>query len=345
VQPFDYDPPATVHFYPWEWPDVPTCFGLGVIVGASGSGKSLLVRDYGHSSVHDWGPRPILDHFEDPALAPLLFYAAGLSSVPVWCLPYAALSTGQRFRADLARSLEACYYTNAYSPAVVDEFSSVVDRTVARACCAALSRAHDKGDIGRVVLATCHRDILNWLRPDWIIDTDAGQFIVNPKERLQRAGMVASVYRVDREVWRHFVGHHYLNGDDLHPFARCYVATVGEHPAAFGAAIPFPHGSIHNAWRGTRTVTLPDYQGLGLGVRLSDWIAEAHVRAGYRYFSRTSHPRMGEYRERHPNWRATSSNRTTQTIPEPGASSIGKRLGVDGTRVAYSHEYQVTDNQ
>lgn len=331
--PFDYAIPEETTFHPWQRPSLPDAFGLGVIVGSSGSGKTLLLREFGPVETPVWAEvAPIVEHFASAEQASTMLYAAGLSSVPLWYLPHHALSTGQRFRADLARTLTA-------SPALIDEFTSTIDRTVAEAVSVSLRRAVDHGQASDVVLATCHRDVLPWLRPDWIIDTDAGQFITEPKEWLHRSGMVAAVYRVDRTVWQHFVGHHYLNGDDLHPFARCYVATVCEQPGAFGAAIPFPHGYIRNAWRGTRTVTLPEYQGLGLGVRLSDWIAEAHVRGGYRYFSRTSHPRMGEYRDRHPNWRATASSGARQVVPEAGPSSIGRRFGIDARRVAYSHEW------
>ena len=338
AKPFDYTVPESVSFTPWKKPDLPDSFGIGVIVGSSGSGKTLLLNEFGSPPTWRWSQRmPIVEHFRSGESAAAMFYAAGLSSVPVWFQPYRTLSTGQRFRADLARTL-------TLTPALVDEFTSTIDRTVAEAASVSLRRAVNEGKTSQIVLATCHRDVLPWLQPDWIIDTDAGEFIVNPKEWLHRPGMVASVYRVDREVWRHFVGHHYLNGDDLHPLARCYVATVRGNPGAFGAAIPFPHGHIRNAWRETRTVTLPEYQGLGLGVRLSDWIAAAHVRAGYRYFSRTSHPRMGEYRDRHPNWRATNSSRSRQTVPEAGPSSIGRRFGIDGTRVAYSHEWEEHDD-
>ena len=325
--PFDYPAPAELTFTPWRKPeDLPD--GIGVIVGASGSGKSTLLREFGQPHAHRWAlDTPICDHFPDASTARDCFYAAGLSSVPTWHKPYRVLSNGERFRADLARALTA-------EPTIVDEFTSVVDRTVALASSRSLRR-HINRRGGSATLATCHRDVLPWLQPDWVIDTDAGEYIIHPKECLQPPELVVEVWEIDRAMWAHFMGHHYLV-DTLHPFARCYLATVDSTPAAFGAAIPFPNGNIKNAWRGTRTVTLPDYQGLGVGMRLSDWIAEAHRRAGYRYFSRTTHPRMAAYRNANPCWRETASSGKRQ---RPAAGDGWGRFGVDACRIAYSHEW------
>lgn len=322
--PFDYEPPSSVSFVGWRRPDLPD--GLGVIVGASGTGKSTLLCQFGAAARHDWSERPIADHFASGEDARRWLYAVGLSSVPTWWKPYAVLSTGEKFRADLALTL-------ATGGGVVDEFTSVVDRTVARSVCKSLRRSLDGLPL---VVATCHHDVVPWLRPDWIIDLDAGRYCIEPKECLQHDDeVVVEVHEVDRAIWPHFARHHYLSSS-LHPFARCYIATLGDHAVAFGAAIPFPHGAINNAWRGSRLVTLPDFQGFGVGPRLADWIAEAHVLAGYRYFARTTHPRLGEYRQRSDSWRPTSSNLKRQKPPAGGG---WQRFGVDASRVAYSHEF------
>jgi ABC-type ATPase with predicted acetyltransferase domain len=94
--------------------------------------------------------------------------AVGLNTIPSWYKPYQVLSNGEKFRADVARKLK--------SNAVIDEFTSVVDRNVAKAASVSLSRYIKNNDIENIVLSTCHRDILEWLEPDWVIDTDAGEF-------------------------------------------------------------------------------------------------------------------------------------------------------------------------
>lgn len=329
---YDYTPADHPSFSPWVRPDLPQTWGIGLVVGGSGTGKSTLLREFGGTTPIEWDPRTaIADHFgRDVAER---FYAVGLSAVPTWLKPYHVLSTGERFRADLARRLE--------SDAVVDEFTSVVDRNVAKAASRSLRKYVTGAGIERMVLATVHRDVLPWTEPDWIIDTDAGMWALRPRECLHRGAMVAEIYEVDRAMWEHFMGHHYLT-PQLHPFARCYLAVVSGSPVAFAAAIPFPHGRIRNGWRETRLVTLPDFQGLGVGPRLSDWVAEAHVRAGYTYYSKTTHPRLGEYRDRHPRWHPTShSRRKTPTVRNAPRSFSTRRVNawVGSLRPSYSHRY------
>ena len=53
--------------------------------------------------------------------------AVGLGTVPEWLRPYRLPSTGERFRASLARIV-----CEAPHRIVIDEFSSVVDRQIAR---------------------------------------------------------------------------------------------------------------------------------------------------------------------------------------------------------------------
>ena len=32
-------------------------------------------------------------------------------------------------------------------------------------------------ELENIVLSTCHRDILEWLEPDWVLDTDTGELL------------------------------------------------------------------------------------------------------------------------------------------------------------------------
>jgi GNAT superfamily N-acetyltransferase len=331
---FDYEATGIESFIPWDMPQLPDQWGIGAIVGHSGSGKSTLLRQFGDPTLPHWDDATsIAAHFSTADEAAEKFYAAGLSSVPTWCRPYRVLSNGERFRADLARVVS--------DGAVIDEFTSVVDRNVAAGASRSLRKFVDRGRASRMVVATVHRDVLPWLQPDWIIDTDSGLYCVKPQECLRRPEMVVEVRQVDRTLWDVFAPHHYLTGS-LHPFARCYIASVSGELAAFAAAIPFPHATIRNGWRGTRLVTLPDFQGLGIGPRLSDWVAEAHVRAGFRYYAKTTHSRLGEYRDRHPNWHATSHSRRKTNRERKAPTSFGNRTEnawVGSTRPSYSHQY------
>ena len=166
---FDCRFDGTSKFYPWKIPtNLPKDFKLGVIVGSSGSGKSTLLKQFGTEEVPVWDSnKSIISHFDTPDEAINKMGAVGLNSIPSWYKPYHVLSNGEKFRADLSRKLK--------SNSIIDEFTSVVDRNVAKAASVSLSRYVKTNDIKNIVLATCHRDILDWLEPDWVIDTDAGE--------------------------------------------------------------------------------------------------------------------------------------------------------------------------
>src|ERR1035437_2876997 len=134
---------------------------LGVIVGPSGSGKSSLGRMVlgadAFYSPDGWPTdKPIVDAIAsggdfDAVTGALA--AVGLGSVPCWLRPYHALSTGARFRADMARIV-----AEAPASVVVDEFTSVVDRQIARFGALAFAKAW-KRTAGKCVLLSCHYDI------------------------------------------------------------------------------------------------------------------------------------------------------------------------------------------
>lgn len=163
-------------FHPWQLPPLPDTWGIGAIIGGSGSGKTLLLNDLGGATPAPvWHPdTPIADHFDPDDVADRLA-AVGLNDVPTWCRPYKVLSNGQRFRADLARQIG--------DRAIIDEFTSVVSRPVAMSTCHGLRRWVDSRHVRGLVVASCHHDIEDWLRPDWVIDTDLGVFRDGPPGR------------------------------------------------------------------------------------------------------------------------------------------------------------------
>ena len=82
---------------------------IGVVVGPSGSGKtSIGKRLFGGGVIYEpagWAPdKPIVDCIApggsfDAVTGALA--AVGLGTVPSWLRPYAVLSNGEKFRADL----------------------------------------------------------------------------------------------------------------------------------------------------------------------------------------------------------------------------------------------------
>jgi GNAT superfamily N-acetyltransferase len=103
-----------------------------------------------------------------------------------------------------------------------------------------------------------------------------------------------------------------------------------------------PSGALKNAWRAHRLVILPEYQGLGIGARLTDALGDIHITEGKRFYLKTTHPRLGEYCNRSDKWRGTSKNgiarpdyNTSDTTFGGFADGLQKHMN----RVCYSHEY------
>lgn len=325
---FDYEFNGYSYFQPFEKPIVPFEYNIGLIVGASGTGKSTLLKEFGIEENIVWNSnKAIISHFNTPEDGVNKLSAIGLNSIPSWCKPYQVLSTGERFRADVARKL--------HDNSIIDEFTSVVDRNVAKATAYAISKYVRKNNIKNIVLASCHEDILEWLEPDWIFNTNSGLLSVG--RFLRRPKINIEIYGCKYNIWEMFKNHHYLSAK-LNKASRCFVGIWNEQIIVFTACIAYPSGTVKNAWRESRTVVIPDYQGMGIGTRFSDAIAQIFIDEGKRYFSRTAHPRMGEYRNNSKLWKPTSKNGIIRKDIKESTNGNFNNWFVD-LRVCYSHEY------
>lgn len=273
---------------------------VGMIVGDSGSGKSTVARAaYGRSLVQRYvwkRDQPLIDGFPASLSTRRItqtLVAVGLSTPIAWCLPYASLSTGQQFRADVARGM-----LSRGKLVALDEFTSVVDRMTARFGSLALRRAIDRGQLSKKLVAvTCHRDVIDWLRPDWVLDMSLGKL---SRRCLRRPQLALSIHRCSRELWPLFAPHHYLDGQ-LNPAARCYVGLVAGQPAVFAATL---NNFRKHHLRISRLVTLPTYQGVGLGGRMLDELARYLTDEGATHIHISgSHPAVLAHCNRSTNWK------------------------------------------
>lgn len=245
--------------------------------------------------------KAVCDHFPKASMKTVAqtFNAVGLSSPPSWLKPHHVLSGGERFRCDLVRAL----LKPGDDLVAFDEFTSVADRTVAKIGSAAVAKAIRKnrfGEMKKFVAVTCHYDVIDWLEPDWVLDMASGQLA---RGRLcQRPAIELQVARVDRSAWRLFRRHHYLNTGILSG-SKCFVAFWGAEPVAFSAwTHRVTRERNQHDMREHRTVVLPDFQGIGIGNRVSELCASIWAGVGGRAFSTTSHPGMIHYRNASPAW-------------------------------------------
>lgn len=297
---FDLEAKPTGERWSFDF-DLPNEWNVGLIVGPSGSGKTTAAREiFGDAfvdlawpsdgSVIDGFPRAVSIKDVTSALS-----AVGFSSPPSWLRPWSVLSNGQQFRANVARLL-----VQDRDIVAMDEFTSVVDRTVAQIGSSAVAKAVRRSD-RRFVAVSCHYDIIDWMQPDWVLTMPDGTL---DRRSVQRRPTVdLTVSRVDRSAWDTFRRHHYLD-HSINSAAACYVATWNDRPVAFASVLSFPHVTCPG-WREHRTVCLPDFQGVGIGNALSGLVAAAYSATGKPYRSATSHPAMIRYRARSSQWRMT----------------------------------------
>lgn len=151
-------------------------WSIGLIVGGSGTGKSTIAREVFKDNYirgFDYDDNSVLDNMPGNRTVKEIekaFTSVGFSSPPSWLKPYNVLSTGEKMRVDLARSI---LLDNELI--VFDEFTSVVDREVAKTCSLAIQKEiRRKGN--KFVAVTCHSDVIDYLAPDWIYDTDQKSF-------------------------------------------------------------------------------------------------------------------------------------------------------------------------
>jgi GNAT superfamily N-acetyltransferase len=140
----------------------------------------------------------------------------------------------------------------------------------------------------RFVGVTCHDDGFDWLQPDRLYRPAEDLF--DWRRLRPRPRIVLNVRRCNADQWRLFAPHHYLS----HALRRQRCALWPNTKEGRSRSVPGYRFSdlVGPTRREHRTVTLPDYQGVGIGQALSALIASAWRGLGYRVTSTTTHPAL-----------------------------------------------------
>lgn len=264
-------------------------WNIGVIYGGSGTGKTTLLKEFGDLSEAEFDDKkPLISNFDwlEPKEATFLLSAMGLSSVPTWLRPYSLLSNGEQYRASLAYKVGKAKENEVI---LIDEFTSVVDRDVAKAMSNALQK-YIRRNNKKIILASCHFDIMEWLLPDWTYSPLKGR-LERASHLRKRPKIELQIFRCRYETWNLFKQHHYIS-EDLNKAAKCFCVTWNDKPVAFYAFLPMPSGTVKNAFRGSRSVVLPDFQGLGIGFKVAKYLHKLYTKDGKKLYVKSVNPAL-----------------------------------------------------
>lgn len=320
----------------------PDRWNVGLIVGRSGTGKTTIAKhlfgdnfiksyDYTHECFMDDMPKDCSVKEICEALC-----SVGFASPPSWLKPYDVLSNGEKMRCDLARAMLENKELFCF-----DEFTSVVDRNIAKVGSFAIQKAVRRKN-KKFVAVTCHYDVQEWLMPDWVFNTDTMQFQVLDFEtqKKNRPRIELGIYQVKsteekKRCWNIFRKYHYLS-DKFNAAAQTYICTANGQIAGFTSVLHFMHPQVKDIKRIHRTVVLPDYQGVGIGTSLTEWVAEKYKKQSFRVRSVTSSPQMIASRNKSKKWKCLRKGRLTGCahFADKGISE-----SVSSHRITCSFEY------
>jgi ABC-type ATPase involved in cell division/GNAT superfamily N-acetyltransferase len=313
-------------------------WNIGLIVGPSGCGKSTIARELWpaeYVKTFEWSPAAaIVDNFP-PEMSikdiTALLNSVGFSSPPSWLRPFGILSNGEQFRVTMARAI-------AELPAlcVIDEFTSVVDRQVAQIGSSAIAKTVRRRG-SKLIAVTCHYDVEPWLCPDWVYSPAENLFAWRDLRRRPDVGI--DIARVEHSAWKIFSPHHYLSAD-LNKAAVCFCAFIDGRPAAFTSYLPF-FGKLKDSRKAVRVhrlVSLPDFQGIGVGAALNTDTASAFSAIGKRVMLGTAHPALIASCLRSPDWWMTRA--PGRTAADTGAAAARMRKSRSTNRMMASFEFR-----
>ena len=246
--------------------DVPDDYSVLYITGESGSGKSVLLNelfpDYKVESIPTkplflWGGESTEQQIETMKILTLV----GISDAILFINTYDRLSDSQKARARIALELMSNKET-----IVIDEFLSTLDRKTAKPVAYCIQKAIRQ--LGKkLVVATAHDDLGEYLKPDYIIIGNAfpSEFICEKHTWSNENPITSDVelYYGDKVDYRnlrlgelHYKGK-YTGGTKEYLFAKYDNRTIGVLVSTYNRST--------GGRRISRLVVHPSYRGIGVG--------------------------------------------------------------------------------
>lgn len=334
----------SVHHLKIENINLPEHWNIGLVYGNSGSGKTTMIKHLFGNNIFNVklnDNEPIINQlpnylsYEECAK---MLNGIGLNSVPCWIRPLKTLSNGQRARA------EAVYLmTQANEIIFIDEWTSVVDRTVAKAMSKCLYNYAKKTN-KKVILCSCHIDIIEWLKPDWMIDCNKQKFILPKSEDFffkKRDKLRFNIREVSRSSWKYFSKYHYLN--EKLPGGKLYLYGLFHNDnqigfQCFANYVPHRKETII-IYHSNRVVIHPDYNGLGLGIKMVDACSKLLLnKIKCRIMAKFSSIPMYKSRLKNNNWKYLGFKRTMGKLKIGGNMLRKKGFREKGIKT-YNFEY------
>lgn len=118
-----------------------------------------------------------------------------------------------------------------------------------------------------------------------------------------RPQIILNIRKVHHSAWEIFKRHHYLS-QEMHRSCHVFVAFIDDQPVALCSVRNFPH-PVRPLWSGSRLVVLPDYQGVGIGMALMDYVCSVFRGTGRGVVGSFGNPAVIGHMAKSPNWKLT----------------------------------------
>lgn len=136
---------------------------------------------------------------------------------------------------------------------------------------------------------------------------------------------------VHKSMWGMFSRYHYLT-HTVSSSSKFYAGFINGEPVAIVAINKFPHHTAKDIYKIGRIVTLPHWQGYGIGNKLVEYVVENYYKEG-RVRITTTLPIMHNYYYNSPKWKLVN-----QSAAQP---KLGKTAQFKSqTRQVYTETYQ-----